>query len=194
MLGTLGQQRQKHEMQLAGAEEPPSPARAGPFGDVVAVESPVVVVVKVASHTLSYVVLRILTNCKPSPPLPGSYASPMDFGTYDPAPLRDELDAAAGNLQVGTRMLLENDRVRVWEIDLGPGERAAFHTHRHPYFFVCVEAGRSRSRFPDGNEVTTDNAVGDTWFDDLTEGPQVHDLENVGTTRLRFTTVELLSG
>lgn len=116
----------------------------------------------------------------------------MEFDTFDVTEHAEELAGAASNHEVGTKLLFENDRVRIWEIDLAPGERAPFHTHAHPYFFVCVEAGRSRSRFADGNQVTADNAVGDTWFDEVAGGPHVHDLENVGATRLRFTTVELL--
>ncbi|MBI2168369.1 MAG: hypothetical protein HYU28_02545 [Actinobacteria bacterium] len=118
----------------------------------------------------------------------------MDFDTYDAAEFASELAHANDNHDIGTRLLFENDRVRVWEIDLPAGARAPFHTHAHPYFFVCVAAGRSLSRFSDGTAVAIDYDVGDTWFDELTGGPQVHDLENVGDTSLRFTTVELLSG
>ena len=117
----------------------------------------------------------------------------MDFSTYDPTDFAGELGAASTNHEVATRLLYENDRVRVWELALEPGQRAPFHCHVHPYFFVCVDAGRSLTRFPDGTTVEYDNAVGDTWFADLDDGPEVHDLENVGQTRLRFTTVELLA-
>jgi hypothetical protein len=116
----------------------------------------------------------------------------MEFGTFDTGAYADELAGADDNRSVGTKFLFENDRVRIWEIDLAPGERAPFHCHALPYFFVCVDAGRSVSRFPNGTRVEMDYAVGDTWFDELAEGPEIHDLENVGATRLRFTTVELL--
>jgi|SRR5437588_7162575 len=117
----------------------------------------------------------------------------MDFGTFDTAEYADELGAAPENREVATKLLLENDRVRIWELDLMPGQRAPFHCHAVPYFFVCVDGGRSVSRFPNGTSVEMDYAAGDTWFDELGDGPEIHDLENVGTTRLRFTTVELLS-
>lgn len=65
--------------------------------------------------------------------------------------------------------------------------------HATPYFFVCVDAGRAISRFPDGNAMTIDYREGDTWFDEVAQGDEIHDLENVGTSRLRFTTVELLA-
>ena len=31
---------------------------------------------------------------------------------------------------IGTRMLFENDRVRVWEVRLAPGEEGAVHRHQ----------------------------------------------------------------
>jgi hypothetical protein len=117
----------------------------------------------------------------------------MEFGTYDTDEFAQELESAPGNRQIATKRLFENERVRIGELALEPGERASGHCHAHPYFFVCVDAGRAISRFPNGNNVETDYEVGTTWFDDLPNGPEVHDLENVGTTRLRFTTVELLA-
>jgi beta-alanine degradation protein BauB len=113
-------------------------------------------------------------------------------GTFDTADFAAELQGEQ-NSAVGTKLLLENDRVRIWEIRLEPGERAPFHWHTTPYFFVCVEAGRARTRFPNGFYVDDDNEVGETVFLDTDPAePHVHDLENVGTTTLRFTTVELL--
>jgi len=116
----------------------------------------------------------------------------MEAGTFDVADYAGELEAGPSNREVGTKLLFENDRVRVWDLDLGPGDRVPFHCHATPYFFVCVDAGRAISRFPDGNAMTLDYAEGDTWFDEGAAGPEIHDLENVGDTRLRFTTVELL--
>ncbi len=116
----------------------------------------------------------------------------MEFGTYDTAAFDDELRAAPENRAIATKVLFENDRIRVWELTLEPGERAPFHCHAVPYFFVCVDAGQAVSRFPNGTSVTTDYEVGDTWFDELANGPEIHDLENTASTRLRFTTVELL--
>ena len=117
----------------------------------------------------------------------------MEAGTYDAGAYAGELDAAPGNRDVGTTLLFENERVRVWDLDLRPGDRLPFHCHATPYFFVCVDEGRGLSRFPHGNAMTIDYAVGDTWYDEVAGGPEIHDLENVGDTRLRFTTVELPS-
>jgi hypothetical protein len=117
----------------------------------------------------------------------------MEASTFDPVEYASELDAAAHNREVGTKLLLENERVRIWDLDLQPGDRVPFHCHATPYFFVCVDEGRAISRFPDGNAMTLDYREGDTWFDTVDGGVEIHDLENVGETRLRFTTVELLA-
>lgn len=43
---------------------------------------------------------------------------------------------------VATRLLFENDRVRVWELDLAPGERSATHRHDADYVLVQIEGDR----------------------------------------------------
>ena len=44
-----------------------------------------------------------------------------------PSTIREEFEANQLNGRVGTRLLSETDRVRVWEIRLAPGERIGFH-------------------------------------------------------------------
>jgi len=43
---------------------------------------------------------------------------------------------------VGTKIVLENDRVRVWELDLQPGEKSAVHRHDLDYLLVQIEGDR----------------------------------------------------
>ena len=43
---------------------------------------------------------------------------------------------------VATRLLLENDRVRIWELDLAPGARSATHRHEVDYVLVQIEGDR----------------------------------------------------
>jgi mannose-6-phosphate isomerase-like protein (cupin superfamily) len=43
---------------------------------------------------------------------------------------------------VATRVLFENDRVRVWEMVLEPGERSARHRHELDYLLVFLEGDR----------------------------------------------------
>jgi beta-alanine degradation protein BauB len=113
-------------------------------------------------------------------------------GQFDVTEFAREL-AGEPNHQVGTRLLLSNDRVKVWEIVLGSGERVPFHWHTHPYFYVCTSPGRARTRFPNGYYVEGDEDVGGVAFmEHSADDPGIHDLENVGDTTIRYTTVELL--
>jgi mannose-6-phosphate isomerase-like protein (cupin superfamily) len=113
-------------------------------------------------------------------------------GSFDVGDFADELAAASGNHELGTSMWFENDRVRVFEVRLEPGERGPFHVHDRTYFWTVVDPGRGLQRFDDGTYVVRDYRLGETRY--LVHSPQdslVHDLENVGPTTLRFVTVEL---
>jgi mannose-6-phosphate isomerase-like protein (cupin superfamily) len=113
-------------------------------------------------------------------------------GTFDVADFERELAAAPDNHQVGNSLRLENDHVRVFEVRLEPGQRGPFHVHDTNYFWTVVDAGRGLQRFADGTFVVRDYALGETkYLVHSREDPLVHDLENVGTTTLRFVTVEL---
>jgi mannose-6-phosphate isomerase-like protein (cupin superfamily) len=113
--------------------------------------------------------------------------------TFDPAEFADELAAAPRNLDVGTRLWFENDRIRVWEVRLQPGERGSFHAHTRRYFWTVVDGGTGRQRYADGTVITREYHVGDTNYSEHTsDDPMIHDFENVGDAPIRFTTVELL--
>jgi quercetin dioxygenase-like cupin family protein len=114
--------------------------------------------------------------------------------TFDRADYKDELDAAPRNLQVGTRLWFENDRIRVWEVRLQPGERGPFHSHTRNYFWTVVDGGIGRQRTADGTVITREYHVGDTSYSEHThDEPMIHDFENAGDTLIRFVTVELLA-
>lgn len=120
-------------------------------------------------------------------------AEVVEEGTFEVGEFAAELETAEANLEVGTTVWFENDRVRVWEIRLEPGQRGPFHAHTRSYFWTVVEAGRGLQRLPDGSFSVREYRVGDTKFmDHSPSDPLVHDLENVGDTVLRFVTVELL--
>ncbi|HEX6477759.1 MAG TPA: hypothetical protein VF043_02860 [Ktedonobacteraceae bacterium] len=51
---------------------------------------------------------------------------------------------------VGSRILFENDLVRVWEISLEPGEHLLQHYHALPYLVVTIEAALVRVVEHDG--------------------------------------------
>jgi len=100
-----------------------------------------------------------------------------------------------GNGMVGQRLLSETEAVRVWRIDLKPGERVAFHTHVLNYFWTALSAGKSRSTLADGKSIETSYEIGTTKHFTYGLGERmIHDLENIGNTDLSFTTVELKLG
>jgi len=94
---------------------------------------------------------------------------------------------------VGQRLISENNRVRVWEIRLKPGERFGFHRHVLDYFWTAVLPGRARAHVNDGSIVEHTYAAGETRHE--THAPdhfKVHDLDNIGDNELIFITVEFL--
>lgn len=116
----------------------------------------------------------------------------VERGTFDPSSYADELEAAPRNRLLGTSLWFENDHVRVFEVRLEPGERGPFHVHDATYFWTVVEPGRGLQRFADGTFVVREYGLGDTkYLAHTPDDPLIHDLENVGSTTLRFVTVEL---
>jgi quercetin dioxygenase-like cupin family protein len=94
---------------------------------------------------------------------------------------------------VGSELVSESDRVRVWTIRLQPGERIGFHRHVLDYFWTSVSGGRGRQHVHDGTTVEYTYAPGETRHE--TYGPgefKVHDLENLGDKEMVFMTIEFL--
>jgi hypothetical protein len=48
---------------------------------------------------------------------------------------------------VATRVIFENDRVRIWEMELPPGGRTAVHRHDMDYILVQLAGDRIRGEF-----------------------------------------------
>ncbi|MDT0484102.1 cupin domain-containing protein [Streptomyces doebereineriae] len=107
--------------------------------------------------------------------------------------LIEEFRLHAQDGHVGSRLLSENRRVRVWEIRLAPGER--WHAHRHvlDYFWTAITSGRSIQHTHDGTTRAVEYEAGETRHFNFAHGEfLLHDIENVGATDLVFTTVEHL--
>src|SRR2546426_12587160 len=62
---------------------------------------------------------------------------------------------------VGSKVVFENDRVRVWELRLAPGEESPVHRHDHDHLLIQVAGDRiglvpepdTQSRYKDYMEV-----------------------------------------
>ncbi len=105
--------------------------------------------------------------------------------------LTQEFIDRAENGEVGSRLVSETDRVRVWHIHARPGERLKVHTHVLDYFWTIHGPGWARSHQPDGSHVDVEYETGDTRHFTFAKGERMtHSLENIGDTALVFTTVE----
>jgi predicted metal-dependent enzyme (double-stranded beta helix superfamily) len=95
---------------------------------------------------------------------------------------------------VGTRLLLENDRVRVWELDLEPGQRSDIHRHDLDNLLVQIEGDRiaaipepdSAGKYKDYIEAVA--SPGKVTY--ITRGG-IETAVNVGTCRYREILIEL---
>lgn len=104
-----------------------------------------------------------------------------------------ERERAQPNGCVGTTLVSESKRVRVWTICLKPGARIEFHRHVLDYFWTAINSGRGRQHLMDGSTVEQSYEAGETRHETYARGKyKVHDLENIGDTDLVFTTVEFL--
>ena len=78
--------------------------------------------------------------------------------------------------EVGQRIVLENQYVRVWEIRLEPGETIDFHIHHHPYLVISLGGGENEIETIFGKRIATDEPLGSTVF--INEMRAVHRLTN----------------
>ncbi len=92
---------------------------------------------------------------------------------------------------VGTQLLFENERVRVWDLRLAPGESTGLHRHEHDYLYVVIGDGRLQAADAEGSRrPASDMKDGDVRFSQV-EGEAVHEAFNVGDGPWRNVIVEL---
>jgi hypothetical protein len=48
---------------------------------------------------------------------------------------------------IATKLLMENDRVRIWEMRLEPGQRSALHRHDHDYVMIQIDGDKMAAQF-----------------------------------------------
>jgi hypothetical protein len=117
--------------------------------------------------------------------------SPASIAPTWPWPAElDALSAAPGR----HTLLLENDRVRVLDTRIGPGERVPVHTHRWPSVLYVLSWSAFIRRDAEGAVILDSRSITGTtapasvlWSEALPP----HSLENVGTGDIRIISVEL---
>jgi hypothetical protein len=76
---------------------------------------------------------------------------------------------------IATKLLMENDRVRIWEMRLEPGQKSALHKHDNDYIMIQISGDRMAADFePDsagpwggqGGHVEGDIAPGNVLWGD----------------------------
>jgi hypothetical protein len=110
-----------------------------------------------------------------------------------PVALQQELEDNRFNPLVGSVLVSETDKVRVWHLHIPAGGRCTFHRHVLDYFWTCHTHGKARGYFEDGSITETVHFPGDTRHLNYAAGEYLlHSVENIGDTDLLFTTVEYL--
>ena len=85
-----------------------------------------------------------------------------------------------------TKVTLDNNRVRVIEAVLQPGQKEQLHSHPASVVYV-IAGGKARNHSADGSTKDIEYKPGDTFYRE----PLTHWAENIGTTTIRLVLVEL---
>ncbi len=108
-----------------------------------------------------------------------------------PAGLEADMKANAFSGIVGSTLVSETDKVRVWHLMIPAGKRCSFHRHVLDYFWTCHTHGTARGYYEDGSITESVHFPGDTRHLTYGKGEHLlHCVENIGKTDLLFTTVE----
>jgi hypothetical protein len=117
-------------------------------------------------------------------PLAGEAADPMVYGKGDPADWPKQLDAAVAAPR-NHKILLENDKVRVLDVTVAPGEVEAVHSHRWPSVLYFMAAGDFIDRDANGKVIFDSRTLKTPLAFPLTmykEPEAPHSVENLSTT------------
>jgi hypothetical protein len=90
---------------------------------------------------------------------------------------------------VGSQVLYEDDKVRVWELVVGPGETFPFHHHALDYVTISLDEADLEAHEADGTVRRNHRVPGDVQLTRVGHGQQ-HELRNVGSTVYRNRIVE----
>jgi quercetin dioxygenase-like cupin family protein len=78
--------------------------------------------------------------------------------------------------EIGDKVLLENDLIRMWEVRLEPGQTLSFHIHYHPYAVLSLSGGENEIETISGKKITVQEPAGSYTF--INEMREVHQLTN----------------
>ena len=78
----------------------------------------------------------------------------------------------------GYNLIMENEKVRVMEMKLKPGEKSPMHNHPNDHVVYVFNNAKFKLSFPDGNSSEFELKAGQALW--IEAGP--HETENIGTT------------
>jgi quercetin dioxygenase-like cupin family protein len=78
----------------------------------------------------------------------------------------------------GYNRLMENEKVRVMEMRLKPGQKSPMHNHPSDHVVYVFKDAKFKLSFPDGNSAEFELKAGQTLW--IEAGP--HETENIGST------------
>ncbi len=88
-----------------------------------------------------------------------------------------------------SRIVLENERVRVKEAIFAPGDKKpGMHTHEYPHVGVIIDGGTLRFNYPDGKTETLNLPRGAAGY---REANVTHEAINTGSKPVRVIEVEI---
>ena len=91
---------------------------------------------------------------------------------------------------VGTNLLFENEKVKIWELVLEPGQSSDWHHHILDYITVgLTQDAKMQREFEDGTTDVTNPAFGGYRY---ARGHQPHVVTNIGETLHRNILIELI--
>jgi quercetin dioxygenase-like cupin family protein len=97
--------------------------------------------------------------------------------------IAQDLAVTAGK---NAKVLLDNDQVRVIEVQLAPGEKTGMHSHPRNLVYFLTD-GSSKQSQPDGTSKDVTRKAGEVLWSE----PVTHDTVNMGKAKMKALVIEL---
>jgi len=85
------------------------------------------------------------------------------------------------------KVLLDNDKVKVLEFRVKPGEKTGIHSHPGEYILYTLTGGTMKTTLEDGEVSERTTKPGETSWNKAV----IHDNENIGETEIRALVIEI---
>lgn len=90
---------------------------------------------------------------------------------------------------IATKVVFENDQIRVWSLELGPKGHQPLHEHYCPYLIVPLSESKSVMKWEDGRSRELVDHPGDVKYRESGDGP--HELFNLEDADMKSILVEI---